>query len=142
LLGIDTKPQKVPGFKDRALFSEVDEKALRLINCYRDSPKVALLAYKARPLTGIWATAPYLHNGSVPTLNDLLLPPRQRPSTFYTGTNEFDNQRVGFKTEKSDKNWFLFDTRLEGNSNAGHDYGVGRLSDVQRSQLLDYLKSL
>jgi hypothetical protein len=142
LLGIDTKPQKVPGFKDRALFSEVDEKALRLINCYRDSPKVALLAYKARPLTGIWATAPYLHNGSVPTLNDLLLPPRQRPSTFYTGTNEFDNQRVGFKTEKSDKNWFLFDTKLEGNSNAGHDYGVGRLSDVQRSQLLDYLKSL
>ncbi|KAB0503456.1 di-heme-cytochrome C peroxidase [Pseudomonas lini] len=142
LLGIEPKPVKVPGFKDRALFSSVDERALRLINCYRASPQVALLAYKARPLTGIWATAPYLHNGSVPTLNDLLLPPRQRPSTFYTGTNEFDNQRVGFKTDKSDKNWFLFDTKLEGNSNSGHDYGVGRLSDIQRSQLLDYLKSL
>ncbi|UVL00782.1 di-heme-cytochrome C peroxidase [Pseudomonas sp. B21-048] len=142
LLGIDTKPQKVPGFKDRALFSNADEKALRLYNCYRKSPKISLLAYKARPLTGIWATAPYLHNGSVPTLNDLLLPPRQRPSTFYTGTHEFDNQRVGFKTDKSDKNWFLFDTTLEGNSNGGHDYGVGNLSDIQRSQLLDYLKSL
>lgn len=142
LLGIDTKPQKVPGFKDRALFGEIDEKALRLINCYRDSPKAPLLAYKARPLTGIWATAPYLHNGSVPTLNDLLLPPHQRPSSFYTGTNEFDNQKVGFKTEKSDKNWFLFNTKLVGNSNAGHDYGVGSLSDIQRSQLLDYLKSL
>lgn len=142
LLGIDPKPQKVPGLRDNAMFSSVDEKALRLINCYRDSQKVALLAYKARPLTGIWATAPYLHNGSVPTLNDLLLPPRQRPSSFYTGTNEFDNQKVGFKTEKSDKNWFLFDTKLEGNSNAGHDYGVGSLSDIQRSQLLDYLKSL
>jgi hypothetical protein len=142
LLGIETKPEKVPGFRNRALFSNADEKALRLINCYLASPTVPLLAYKARPLNGIWATAPYLHNGSVPTLNDLLQPPRQRPSTFYTGTNEFDNQRVGFKTEKSDKNWFLFDTRLEGNSNAGHDYGVSRLSDVQRSQLLDYLKSL
>ncbi|RON13629.1 di-heme-cytochrome C peroxidase [Pseudomonas frederiksbergensis] len=142
LLGIEPQPVKVPGFKDRALFSSVDEKALRLYNCYRASPKVALLAYKARPLTGIWATAPYLHNGSVPTLNDLLLPPRQRPSSFYTGTHEFDNQKVGFKTEKSDKNWFLFDTKLEGNSNAGHDYGVGSLSDIQRSQLLDYLKSL
>ncbi|MFD2883423.1 hypothetical protein ACFS4T_14020 [Pseudomonas lini] len=83
LLGIEPKPVKVPGFKDRALFSSVDERALRLINCYRASPQVALLAYKARPLTGIWATAPYLHNGSVPTLNDLLLPPRQRPSTFF-----------------------------------------------------------
>lgn len=142
LLGIDPKPQKVPGLRDNAMFSSVDEKALRLINCYRDSQKVALLAYKARPLTGIWATAPYLHNGSVPTLNDLLLPPHQRPSSFYTGTNEFDNQKVGFKTEKSDKNWFLFNTKLVGNSNAGHDYGVGSLSDIQRSQLLDYLKSL
>ncbi|MGE8481299.1 MAG: di-heme-cytochrome C peroxidase [Pseudomonas sp.] len=142
LLGIDTKPQKVPGFKDRALFSRLDEKALRLYNCYRASSTVPLLAYKARPLTGIWATAPYLHNGSVPTLNDLLLPPHQRPSTFYTGTNEFDDKKVGFKTEKSDKNWFLFDTKLEGNSNAGHDYGVGKLNDIQRSQLLDYLKSL
>lgn len=78
----------------------------------------------------------------MPPLNDILLPPSQRSSTFYTGTNEFDSKKVGFKTEKSGKNWFLFDTKLDGNSNAGHDYGVGTLNDTQRSQLIDYFKSL
>ncbi len=54
------------------------------------------LGYIARPLNGIWATAPYLHNGSVPTLYDLLLPAEQRPRTFYTGSNEFDPVKVGY----------------------------------------------
>lgn len=52
--------------------------------------------YKARPLNGIWATAPYLHNGSVPTLHDLLLPPQQRPKTFRVGCREYDPDKVGF----------------------------------------------
>jgi len=52
--------------------------------------------YKARPLNGIWATAPYLHNGSVPTLEDLLLPPEDRPKKFSVGCHGFDPDKVGF----------------------------------------------
>ena len=52
--------------------------------------------YKARPLNGIWATAPYLHNGSVPTLDDLLKPPSERPKRFRVGCTEFDPVKVGF----------------------------------------------
>ncbi|HXN89839.1 MAG TPA: hypothetical protein VN890_10925 [Methylocella sp.] len=54
------------------------------------------------------ATAPCLHNGSVPTLYDLLLPPSDRPTSFYAGTREFDPVKVGFKTEQSAENSFLF----------------------------------
>ena len=57
-----------------------------------------LLAYRARPLNGIWATAPYLHNGSVPSLYDLLLPSAQRPRIFYVGSWEFDPVHVGVET--------------------------------------------
>lgn len=106
-----------------------------------------LLAYKARPLTGIWATAPYLHNGSVPTLYDLLLPPDQRPKTFFTGTREFDPVKIGYVTTPSADNDFLFETRaasgevILGNSNSGHEFGT-TLSEDQRRMLLEYLKTL
>ena len=56
----------------------------------------ALLAYKARPLNGIWSGAPYLHNGSVPNLYELLLPAAQRSDTFYIGSWEYDPVRVGY----------------------------------------------
>jgi hypothetical protein len=102
-----------------------------------------LMAYKARPLEGIWATAPYLHNGSVPTLYDLLLPPAQRPAKFAVGTRNFDPKKVGYDTTPgAPGNSFTFDTTLTGNSNKGHVYGVGALSDTQRLELLEYLKSL
>ncbi|HXW72270.1 MAG TPA: di-heme-cytochrome C peroxidase [Methylocella sp.] len=106
-----------------------------------------LLAYKARPLTGIWATAPYLHNGSVPTLYDLLLPASQRPRTFFTGTREFDPLKVGYVTTQSEENDLLFETRTSsgetiiGNSNAGHEFGTD-LNDEQRKKLIEYLKTL
>lgn len=117
------------------------------------------LAYKGRPLTGIWATAPYLHNGSVPTLYDLLLPPDQRPKSFPVGTREFDTKRVGFLTRVSDAadaaiaepagdNSFLFQTRdatgrvIDGNSNAGHDYGNALFTDEERWALVEYMKGL
>jgi hypothetical protein len=54
------------------------------------------------------ATAPYLHNGSVPTLYDLLLPPSDRPTSFYAGTREFDPVKIGFKTERSAENGFPY----------------------------------
>jgi hypothetical protein len=107
---------------------------------------VPAAAYKGRPLNGIWATAPYLHNGSVPTLYDLLLPPDQRPRTFQVGSRRFDPQKVGFVTNASG-GFFEFRTHdaggqpIPGNSNAGHEYGAG-LSVDQRWQIVEYLKSL
>ena len=99
--------------------------------------------YKARPLNGIWATSPYLHNGSVPNLHELLLPQSQRSSEFYLGNREFDPERVGYVStpSASDAPRFKFDTALKGNSNQGHEYGVD-LSDSQKSELLEFLKTL
>ena len=101
--------------------------------------------YKARPLVGIWATPPYLHNGSVPTLYDLLSP--GRPQTFYVGTREYDPVKVGYKTEGF-PGAQLFDTGTSGNSNAGHwfanDARPGRLGpelkESERMDLIEYLK--
>ena len=99
-------------------------------------------SYAARPLTAAWATAPYLHNGSVPTLYDLLLPPAQRPATFVMGSREYDPKKVGLATDSSrTAPPFVFDTRKTGNSNAGHTYGTD-LTEPQRRQLLEYLKTL
>lgn len=95
------------------------------------------LYYKGRPLNGIWATAPYLHNGSVPNLDELLKPPAQRIKQFRLGTQEFDTEKVGYKNAGG----YLFDTTLPGNSNAGHDYGPG-FTPEQRRQLIAYMKSL
>jgi hypothetical protein len=100
------------------------------------------LSYKARPLDGIWATAPYLHNGSVPNLYQLLLPVKDRMKKFYVGTREFDPANVGFVTDARD-GAFELDTALPGNSNIGHDtYGTDALTDEQRWQLVEYLKTL
>lgn len=100
-------------------------------------------AYKARPLNGIWATAPYLHNGSVPNLYELLLPQEDRSAVFYVGNREFDPVKVGYVSnpEISDISLFEFDTSLEGNYNYGHEYGVN-LTDDQKWELVEYLKTL
>jgi len=123
-------------------------------------PFASVMSYKARPLNGIWATAPYLHNGSVPTLYDLLLPKRRaedphegeyRPDEFVVGSREFDAVRVGLKTDGY--NGFLFRTSIRGNDNSGHEYASGRalqpdgtilpaLTKEQRLDLLEYLKTL
>ena len=64
-------------------------------------PSLAILStYRARPLDGIWATAPYLHNGSVPNLYQLLLPAVQRVTTFKVGSDQFDPVYVGFVTDQ------------------------------------------
>lgn len=108
---------------------------------YRDETKQArVLSYKARPLSGIWATAPFLHNGSVPNLYELLLPAEQRSKEFYVGSREFDSQKVGFRTD-APAGSFLLRTELPGNSNAGHEYGAV-LSEQQRWDLVEYLKTL
>jgi hypothetical protein len=122
------------------------DKSAQLTRCLTDDSPI--LGYKFRPLTGIWATAPYLHNGSVPTLYDLLLPPSDRPKSFYVGTREFDPVKVGFKTEQSAENSFLFRVfddqgkPIQGNLNSGHDYNNAGLSEADRQALVEYMKGL
>jgi hypothetical protein len=107
-----------------------------------------LLAYKARPLEGIWATAPYLHNGSVPTLYHLLLPAAQRPRDFHLGTRDYDPRFVGYDWRPTAPgNSFRFeafdgDKPKDGNANIGHDYGAGAMSDDDRWALVEYMKTL
>jgi mono/diheme cytochrome c family protein len=96
--------------------------------------------YKARPLSGIWASAPYLHNGSVPTLAELLKPSAQRVPKFWVGGREFDPEAVGNESGEG-PNRSLLDTSLPGNSNAGHEFGTA-LPDQDKRDLLEYLKSL
>ena len=98
-------------------------------------------AYRARPLNGLWAAPPYLHNGSVPSLYELLLPAAHRTRLFYVGAWEFDPEKVGLVVGSPFPGAFTFDTRLPGNSNAGHEYGTD-LSDSDRWALVEYLKTL
>jgi hypothetical protein len=111
------------------------------INCGRPNQFRAPLAYRARPLNGIWAMAPYLHNGSVPSLHDLLLPPGQRPKAFYVGNWEFNPDIVGYDMKAETPGAFLFDTSIRGNSNAGHLYGTD-ITEDDRKALIEYLKTL
>jgi hypothetical protein len=109
----------------------------------------ALLSYKARPLNGIWATPPYLHNGSVPNLYALLSPVAERPKKFYLGNREYDPADVGYRIDKF-PGGFEFDTTIRGNSNSGHEFTdspnrvgvIGRqLSPDERRALIEYLKT-
>lgn len=106
-----------------------------------DAMVQGLLSYKAAPLAGVWSTAPYLHNGSVPTLYDLLLPPEKRPKSFYLGDHEFDPQKVGYQSRPWEGVTSLFDTAIPGQSNAGHTWGTG-ITEDERLALLEYLKTL
>jgi len=105
--------------------------------------------YKAAPRDGVWATAPFMHNGSVPNLYEMLVPAKERTKKFYLG-REFDPVKVGLDTSGK-SGGFLFDTTLLGNSNAGHSFedaprGNGvigpLLTDEQRWALVEYLKSI
>ncbi len=107
------------------------------------SPPNPMLFYKARPLNGIWATAPYLHNGSVRTLRQLLLPVDQRETVFKVGSRTFDAEAIGFVNEGAS----TLDTSLPGNANHGHDgpiYGNDVFArDPERlDAILEYLKTL
>lgn len=105
-----------------------------------DATIKALSGYKSQPMPGVWSTAPYLHNGSVSSLYELLLPPEQRAKTFFVGSREFDPKSVGYKSAEA-PNLFRFDTSIPGNSNAGHEYGT-QLTDEERWDLVEYLKTL
>lgn len=98
--------------------------------------------YAARPLHGVWAAAPYLHNGSVPTLADLLTPPEDRPKSFPIGQRDYDPVKVGFETDlPADRVKYTVDTTQTGNGNGGHVYGTA-LPEGEKQALLEYLKTL
>jgi hypothetical protein len=105
--------------------------------------------YKAAPRDGVWATPPFMHNGSVPNLYEMLLPAAERTKKFHLG-REFDPVKVGLDTS-GNSSGFLIDTTLRGNTNAGHSFEDGPrgngvigplLTDDQRWALVEYLKSI
>ncbi|MGA2848904.1 MAG: di-heme-cytochrome C peroxidase [Terracidiphilus sp.] len=112
---------------------------------FRKNDFRAPLAYPARPLTGYWATPPYMHNGAIPNLYEVMSPASERSSTFWTGSEEFDPVKVGYRTEKFEGGFefdtkrtylqaaansvreafsghFGFDRNVAGNSNLGHEF--------------------
>ncbi len=94
-------------------------------------------------LEGLWLRGPYLHNGSVPGITDLLRPPAQRPKVFYRGYDVIDPENVGFISQgvEAERVGFRYDTAERGNSNAGHLWGT-TLAEEEKKQLVEYLKTL
>ena len=119
-------------------------------NGYRENELLAPLKYKARPHNGVWATPPYLHNGSVPNLFALLSPVSERPKVFYLGNKDYDPVKLGLNTDPL-LGATEFRTDLPGNSNAGHEFNDGprgngvigpKLSEEERMEIIEYLKKL
>ncbi len=99
--------------------------------------------YIAAFLDGIWLRAPYLHNGSVPTLHDLLEPIEKRPTVFYRGYDVYDQSKVGFVTSGSEAERIgtRYDVSQRGSGNQGHTYGT-ELQQKEKEVLVEYLKTL
>jgi len=150
-----------PRFFQLLLLDHVMETAIKKLNLteaqlaslhgYRELPlpRPPEDVYKAAPRDGVWATAPFLHNGSVPNLYEMLIPAAERTKKFWLG-GDFDPVKVGLDTTAT-SGTFLMDTTLLGNSNAGHSFQDGPrgngvigplLTDDQRWALVEYLKSI
>jgi len=128
-----------------ALQSAIDRKIKSaLSDLYSKPAQVPPPAYESRVMKGIWAAAPYLHNGSVPTLADLLKPAAERPASFKVGT-AYDIDNVGLAKEQPGLNsTYVADDcskRDSGNSRCGHEFGT-KLSPDEKKALLEYLKGL
>lgn len=123
------------------------------------APRGPVLIYKARPLNGVWATAPFLHNGSVPTLWHLLSPYSERPQVFWLGNREFDPVKVGYVTGEIKGGFKLVAVKnnrmVRGNGNGGHLFETPAdpanprkgtigpsLTEQERRALIEYLKSI
>jgi len=121
-----------------------DEANRRVKEMGIDRPNmVKIEGYQSPPLDGLWLRAPYLHNGSVPTLRDLLNPPDDRPKVFHRGYDVYDPVNVGFVTRGYDtaRHGWKHDTAERGNGNGGHLYGTG-LTEDEKAALIEYLKTL
>jgi cytochrome c peroxidase len=129
------------------LHSFTPELAKRMNTIGRDKPWAfrrfrKTNGYANMPLDGVWLRAPYLHNGSVPTLRALLFP-EERPQVFYRAYDVYDWKNLGFVSAgaEAEAEGVRFDTTVKGNSNAGHLYGAN-LTAGERESLLEYLKTL
>jgi hypothetical protein len=108
-------------------------------------------SYLAPPLDGIWANAPYLHNGSVPTMWDLLTP-QARPTVWRRTDAGYDETKLGLEVTPYDKlpadatapeqKRQYYQTSLHGLGNQGHRYPLQGLSDQEKRALIEYLKTL
>ena len=101
--------------------------------------------YVAVAMDGLWLRAPYLHNGSVPSVEDLLKPARERPKVFYRGYDVVHPDKLGFISlgPSARREGFAVDTRVAGNSNQGHEgaaYGT-KLPEADKRALVEYLKT-
>ncbi len=117
-------------------------------------PLRATAGYQAPPLDGVWATAPYFHNGSVPTLDGVLnskARPKRFTRSFKTDEADYDKIKMGWKvTEVRDppapnltpiEARKIYDTTKPGRANTGHTYG-DKLTEDERAQVIEYLKTL
>jgi hypothetical protein len=151
LLGIISDAVITEGFAELGWTTDAEQLAA---NDFRDPGKVAtaaqVLRYKARPLDGVAFTAPFLHNGSVPTIDDLLKPPGERPTSFWVGRTELDVAKLGFVAgaPRAGEALFRYDATRLGNLNGGHAYGPAApdypagARDADRAALLEFLKTL
>jgi len=162
MIAVDRTSRK---WMDDHKLSEADREALwgKRPNC--PNPVIQKTThYRARPLNGVWATAPYLHNGSVPSLYWMLRPAAERPTQFCMGLRDFDPQQVGYRVVEGEKpsckkGEVLFSatnpdgSASHGNSTLGHSLEgtpgpdkpgvIGRkLTDEERYDLIEYLKTL
>ena len=145
--GLRLVTSKIAGIKYDELGVPADQRPQW--NGFRDYGVTKPLAYRARPLAGIWATPPFLHNGSVPNLYQMLIPADKRDKVFFLGSREFDPKYVGFRTTAFD-GAFEFRTDQPGNTNVGHEFrnGAGKgvigpeLTDDERWAIIEYLKSM
>jgi hypothetical protein len=107
------------------------------------------LQYKARTLEGVWATAPYLHNGSVRNIYELLSPVEERSSQFWVGLSDYDPVLLGVGLKQNEYG-FMMDTSQAGNSNTGHEFRDGsgpgvigrKLTHNEKMAIIEYLKAI
>ncbi|UTA48164.1 cytochrome c [Simiduia sp. 21SJ11W-1] len=160
----------VVGLLIKARYYEDNQLSHEQIQCLEgfgtlDLPQ-QIAGYKPRPLAGVWATPPFLHNGSVPNIYQMLTPPEERDKRFFVGRRDYDPVHLGYVTSpasgrETDGMWF--DTSITGNHNTGHGFSASKqqwaaykadykanplpkgvigpvLSHEQRMALIEYLK--
>jgi hypothetical protein len=115
----------------------------KLSNMFSPPPTVGDAAYESRVLDGVWAVAPYLHNGSAPNLWELMKPAKDRKSSFMVGSRIFDPKNVGYAVDESPfkTGAFMADpANANGNGNGGHEFGAS-LTDDERWAIIEYMKT-